>query len=127
MDARTITVDETPERAAESISAALDFLQKEAEAAGMSEVAELIQQASAKATKRSEPTPSDTTNNHAMDLPGACMAIVALPSEYRKALIFKKVYRHSYEEIANHCNVSVATAKERVIKAFQLLRASLHE
>jgi DNA-directed RNA polymerase specialized sigma24 family protein len=58
-------------------------------------------------------------------LPDACRAIVGLPAEYRKALILKKVYRRSYEEIAGDCNVSVATAKDRVMKGFQLVRASL--
>jgi len=46
-------VEETSERAAESISAALDLLQGEAEAAGLSELRDLIQQASARAKERS--------------------------------------------------------------------------
>jgi DNA-directed RNA polymerase specialized sigma24 family protein len=125
MEAKPIAVKETPEQAAESISAALDFLQGEAEAAGLSEVGELIQQASTKAKECRKPISSDAPTGPAMDLPDACKAIVGLPAEYRKALILKKVYRRSYEEIAGDCNVSVATAKDRVMKGFRLVRASL--
>ncbi|MEX2126097.1 MAG: sigma factor-like helix-turn-helix DNA-binding protein [Woeseia sp.] len=125
MEARTRTIKETPEQAAESISAALDFLQAEAEAAGLSEVGELIQRAATKAKERSGPISPQTPAAQAMDLPGACKAIVGLPDEYRKALVFRKVYGRSYEEIAGDCNVSVATAKDRVMKGFQLVRTSL--
>jgi DNA-directed RNA polymerase specialized sigma24 family protein len=125
MEARTSTVKETPEQAAKSISAALDFLKGEAEAAGLSEVGNLIQQASAKAKECTKPMSSEAPTVHAMDLPHSCKAIVGLPAEYRQALILKKVYRRSYEEIAGDCNVSVATAKNRVMKGFQLVRASL--
>jgi len=125
MEAKPIVVKETPEQAAESISAALDFLQGEAETAGLSDVGELIRQASAKAKKRRTSQPSEGPTGDAMDLLGACKAIVGLPTEYREALILKKVYRRSYEEIAGDCNVSVAAAKDRVMKGFQLVRASL--
>ena len=125
MEARTRTAKESPEQAAESISAALDFLQGEAEAAGLFEVGDLIQQASAKARKGSRPLSPEAPGGHAVGLPDACRAIVELPAEYRKALILKKVYRRSYEEIAGNCNVSVTTAKDRVMKGFQLVRASL--
>jgi DNA-directed RNA polymerase specialized sigma24 family protein len=125
MEARPSTAKETPEQAAESISAALDFLQGEAEAAGLSEVGDLIRQASRKAKERGKPISSDAPTVRTMDLPDACKAIVGLPAEYRKALILKKVYRRSYEEIAGDCNVSVATAKDRVMKGFQMVRTSL--
>jgi DNA-directed RNA polymerase specialized sigma24 family protein len=123
MEART--VKETPEQAAESISAALDFLQGEAEAAGLPEVGQLIRHASTKAKERRTRQSSEGPTGDAMDLLGACKAIVGLPAEYREALILKKVYRRSYEEIAGDCNVSVATAKDRVMKGFQMVRTSL--
>ncbi len=124
MEAKTIVDEETPERAAESISAALDFLRGEAEAAGLSEVSDLIQQASTKARERSSPPPSKARPARATELEDLCRAIVGLPDDYRKALVFKKVYRRSYEEIANDCSVSIDTAKAQVIKGFQLLRLS---
>lgn len=116
---------ETAEQAAESISAALDFLHAEAEAAGLSEVSDLIRQASMKARERGPARSSKSAIGNAMKLPDACRAIVGLPSQYRKALVLRKVYRCSYEEIAGDCNVSVATAKHRVMKGFQLVRDSL--
>ena len=124
MEAKT-TVEETPERAAESISAALDFLCGEADAAGLSEVSELIQQASTKARERSVPLSLQASPTPAAKLEELCRAIVGLPDECRKALVFKKVYRRSYEEIASDCSVSIDTAKAQVIEGFQLLRASL--
>ncbi|MGH8194153.1 MAG: hypothetical protein ACREQ8_07125 [Woeseiaceae bacterium] len=45
--------EETPEQVAESIATALDFLLGEAEEAGLTEVGDLIQRASAKAKERS--------------------------------------------------------------------------
>ena len=48
-------VEDSPEQAAESISAALDFLQAEAEAAGLRDLGALIKQASARAKERSAP------------------------------------------------------------------------
>lgn len=51
-------LSETPEEAAESICAALDFLQREAEAAGLSDVGELIRQAAAKAKRRNAAAPA---------------------------------------------------------------------
>jgi hypothetical protein len=127
MDARSSTVKETPKQAAESISTALDFLHAEAEAAGLFEVGDLIRQASTKARERSRSMSTEAPTGPAMDLPAACKAIVGLPAEYRKALILKKVYRRSYQEIAGECNVSVATVKERVMKGFQLVRTSLRQ
>ena len=60
MEPETNNLRETPEQAATSIAAALDFLYEEANAAGLSEVAELIHQASAKAKRRPHPSgPSD--------------------------------------------------------------------
>lgn len=124
MEAKT-TVEETPERAAESISAALEFLRAEADAAGLSDVSELIQRASTKAKERSELLSLQDWPAHAAKLEELCRAIVGLPDDCRKALVFKKVYRRSYEEIASDCSVSVDTAKARVIEGFQLLRVSL--
>ncbi len=125
METKTIVVEETPERAAESISAALDFLYGEAEAAGLAEVGDLIQQASTKARERGAQLAPEASSARAMELEDVCRAIVGLPDECRKALVFKKVYRHSYEEIANDCSVSVDTAKAQVIKGFKLVRALL--
>ena len=56
MEPETNNLRETPEQAATSIAAALDFLYEEANAAGLSEVAELIHQASAKAKRRLQPS-----------------------------------------------------------------------
>lgn len=125
MEARTIAAEETPEQAAEAIAAALDFLDGEAEAAGLSDVGELIKQASLIAKKRSASASAKAHSAFPINLPDACRAIVGLPAEYRKALIFRKVYRRSYEEIAKDCSVSVATAKDHVIQGFKLVRASL--
>ena len=119
-----MVVEETPERAAESISAALDFLRGEAEAVGLSEVSDLIQQASTKARECTTPLPPKALPMHATALEELCRAIVGLPDECRQALVFRKVYRRSYEEIANDCSVSVDTAKAQVIKGFQLVRLS---
>jgi DNA-directed RNA polymerase specialized sigma24 family protein len=125
MEGKTDAVEETPEQAAESIAAALDFLHGEAEAAGLSGVAELIEQASTKAKESTQSRKSNRSTGQETDLLVACKAIVGLPDEYREALILKKVYRRSYAEIADDCSVSVATAKERVMKGFRLVRVSL--
>ncbi len=124
METRTVVVEETPERAAASISAALDFLRVEADAAGLAEVGDLIQQASEKARKHSAPLSPEAQPASAATLEDVCRAIVGLPDEYRTALVFRKVYRRSYEEIAVDCSVSVDIAKARVMEGFQLLRAS---
>lgn len=116
---------ETPEQTARSIADALDFLHREAEAAGLVEVAELIGKASSKAKKRKQAEmPRGGTGSEA-DLRDVCVAIVRLPSEYRKALILKKVYGRSYAEIARECSISVATARDQVMRGFRLVRGSL--
>ena len=125
MEAKTIVVEETPERTAESISDALDFLRAEAKAVGLSEVGDLIQQASTKARERSAPLPLNASPARAAGLEDVCRAIVGLPDECRKALVFKKVYRRSCEEIASDCSVSADSAKAQVMQGFRLLRASL--
>ena len=53
MDPRNTPLEETPARAAESISDALDFLQGEADAAGFSDVSELIGEASVRSRQHS--------------------------------------------------------------------------
>lgn len=126
MKADPIVFKETPEQAAESISAALDFLGAEAESSGLTDVSELIRRASAKAKERSAQMSSIASTEYATDLLEVCKAIVALPAEYRNALVFKKVYRRSYAEIADDCRVSVDIAKARVLKGFQLVRGSLY-
>lgn len=126
MKRKTAASEETPEQAAEAIAAALDFLQAEAEAAGLSESAALIRQASARAREHRGATLSTAPAVRGVNLPDACYAIAGLPAEYRQALVFRKVYRRSYEQIAEDCSVSVATAKDRVIKGFKLVRISLH-
>lgn len=127
MESNTHFVEETPERAAESISAALEFLRAEADAVGLSEVSDLIQQASTKARKRGASLSAVAPPTRASELVDACRAIVGLPDEYRKALVFKKVYRRSYEEISSDCGVSVDIAKVQVMKGFKLVRAALRE
>ena len=119
MNTKSAASGETREEAAVSISAALDFLNEEAEAAGLSQVARLIGRASRRAKADAGPSLA------ALSLPGACRAIVGLPEEYRCPLIYRKVYRCSYEQIANDCGISPATAKQRVVRGFQLLRVSL--
>ena len=53
MDPRTHPLEETPAKAAESISDALDFLRGEADAAGLPDVSELIREASARSRQHS--------------------------------------------------------------------------
>ena len=117
-ETETIVVEETPEKVAESIAAALDYLRGEADTAGMSDVGDLIRQAAVRARECGAPPT-------AAGLEDLCRAIAGLPAEYRKALVFRKVYRRSCAQIASDCGVSVETAKERVIGGFRLLRASL--
>lgn len=126
-EGRTSAPEESREQAARSISAALEFLRQEAEAAGLDEVSDLIQRASAKAKASAASGSGKQARVEAMDLPDACRAIGRLPDEYRTALIMKKVYRHSVQEIASDCSVSVATARDRIIKGFQLVRTSLRD
>ncbi|HWM27469.1 MAG TPA: hypothetical protein VNQ14_03350 [Woeseiaceae bacterium] len=61
-------VEDTPEQAAESISAALDFLQAEAEAAGLCDLGALIRQASTRAKERSAPMSPAKRTGDATDL-----------------------------------------------------------
>lgn len=118
METETVVVGETPEKAAESIAAALDFLRGEADTAGLSDVGDLIQQASARAKERCAPL-------SAAELEALCRAIARLPDECRNALVFRKVYRRSCAQIASLCSVSVETARARVIDGFRMLRATL--
>jgi len=53
MDPRNTPLEETPAKAAESISDALDFLRGEADAAGLPDVSELIQEASTRSRQHS--------------------------------------------------------------------------
>lgn len=120
MEAGTKDVEEMPERAAESIAEALDFLRGEANAAGLSEVGDLIGRASAKA-REGGASPAHT----AAELAGLCRAIDGLPDDCRKALVFRKVYRYSCEEIAKNCGVPVGTARAQVLEGFRRVRAAL--
>lgn len=124
MEGKTDAVGETPEQTARSIADALDFLHREAEAAGLSEVADFIGQASIRAKEPRQTEIPEGSSGSESDLLDACAAIVRLPSEYRKALILRKVYRRSYAEIAKECSVPVATAKDQVMKGFRLVRGS---
>jgi DNA-directed RNA polymerase specialized sigma24 family protein len=117
-DTGTIGTQETPEQAAESIAAALDFLHGEADTAGLSDVGDLIRQAAVRARERGTPLSG-------AGLEDLCRAIAGLPDEYRTALVLRKIYRRSCAQIASDCGVSVETAKMRVIGGFRLLRASL--
>lgn len=118
MDPKPIASAETRQQAAASISVALDFLRGEAEAAGLLQVADRIRRASVTAKEQAE-------LRAAVDLPEACEAIGRLPDEYRSALVYKKVYQRSYEQIASDCGISLTMAKHRVARGFQLVRASL--
>lgn len=106
---------ETREEAAASISEALDFLGQEADAAGLAEAAELIRLASRKTLDEPD----------RLVLADACRAIAGLPEEYRNALVYRKVYRRSYQQIAGDFSVPIAVAKDRVMQAFQLVRGAL--
>ena len=75
--------------------------------------------------KRSSLLPLQASTARAAELEEVCRAIIGLPDECRKSLVFKKVYRRSCEEIASDCNVPVDTARAQVIKGFKLLQASL--
>ena len=125
MDADPRTVEEPPEKAVASIAAALDFLEREAKTAGLAELGDLIRQASTRAKQHALEMPTGTAPRASADIVAVCKAIVGLPPEYRDALVFKKVYGRSYEQIADDLNVSVDTAKARVMKGFELARALL--
>jgi RNA polymerase sigma-70 factor (ECF subfamily) len=56
-----------------------------------------------------------------------CVAIGRLPDKCRKAFVLRKVYQYSYNEIAEHCGVSVHTVKNHVKKGFKLVQAYLEE
>lgn len=60
MTRKTDPVEDTPEEAASSISDALDFLRDEADAVGMSDVSNLLEEASAKSREHSEALASNT-------------------------------------------------------------------
>lgn len=47
-----------------------------------------------------------------------CTAIGRLPDKCRQAFVLRTVYRYSYKEIAEHCGVSVGTARNHVKKGF---------
>jgi DNA-directed RNA polymerase specialized sigma24 family protein len=119
-EAWTVAVEETPEKAATSIAEALDFLRGEANAAGLAELGDLIGQASATARKGEA-----LSTRTAGDLVGLCRAIDGLPDDCRKALVFKKVYRYSCEEIARSCGVPLGTARARVIEGFRRVQTAL--
>lgn len=115
-EARDIAGEETTEHAAESIAEALQYLRREADAAGLRDVGARIERASRRAWKRSAPP--------AMQLETLCRAIMHLPNECRIPLVLRKVYRRSCEEIAGDCGISVAAAKARIIEGFRLVRSS---
>jgi RNA polymerase sigma-70 factor (ECF subfamily) len=56
-----------------------------------------------------------------------CVAIARLPARCRKAFVLRKVYEYSYQEIAEHCGVSVHTVKNHVKKGFKLVQTYLAE
>ncbi len=64
MERRPDIIEETPERAAETISDALDFLRDEAAAAGLSDVSDLIQEASAKSRAHRATLSSETAHDN---------------------------------------------------------------
>lgn len=140
METEIVIGNETPQQAAEGISAALDFLRREAEAAGMSEVGELIGRAWRKARERSAcRTPIDAPGLKSAvppvgrnvrfdpELEHLCAAIAALPVDCRAAFVLKKVYQLSYPEIAKYCGSSINAAKSNVMKSFKLVQAYCDE
>lgn len=125
MKAEPRIAEESPEQAVASIAAALDFLEGEAKAAGLAELGTLIGQASDRAKQHALETPSGIAARRSADILPICKAIVGLPSDYRDALVLKKVYGRSYEQIAEDLDVSLDTAKSRVMRGFELVRALL--
>ena len=125
MNAKPSVAEESPEQAVASIAVALDFLQREAKAAGLAELGTLIGQASARAKQHALEVPSGIDARDSADIVPVCKAIVGLPPDYRDALVLKKVYDRSYEQIAGDLGVSVDTAKSRVMKGFALVRKLL--
>lgn len=78
MMAKTKIVEETPEGAAESISNALDFLRDEADAVGLSEVSDLIQEASTRSREHGvAPAPESVRASNRRYLPLAAAAGIA--------------------------------------------------
>lgn len=121
MNSRPAGSRENCKEAAESISAALDFLRSEAEAAGLPQVAESIRRAAIQAYDASH------EGRPALALADACRAIVRLPRDYRSALVYRKVYRRSCAQIADGCGISQTDARLRVSRGFQLVRDALQD
>ena len=65
---------------------------------------------------------SERTAVSELEFEAMCIAIARLPEKCRKAFVLRKVYQYTYEEIAEYCGVSVATAKSHVKRGFALLQ-----
>lgn len=58
-----------------------------------------------------------------LEFEGVCEAIGRLPEQCRKAFVLRKVYQYSYQEIAEHCGISVNTVKTYVKRGFKLVQS----
>ena len=58
-----------------------------------------------------------------LEFEALCVAIGRLPAKCRKAFVLRKVYRYSYQEIAEHCGISVNTVKTHVKRGFKLVHS----
>lgn len=56
-----------------------------------------------------------------LELETLCAAISRLPEQCRKSFVLRKVYQYSYQEIAEHCGISVNTVKTHVKRGFKLV------
>lgn len=57
-----------------------------------------------------------------LEFEAVCEAIGRLPEQCRKAFVLRKVYQYSYQEIAEHCGISVNTVKTYVKRGFKLVQ-----
>lgn len=56
-----------------------------------------------------------------LEFEAVCTAIGRLPEQCRKAFVLRKVYQYSYQEIAEHCGISVNTVKTYLKRGFKLV------
>lgn len=58
-----------------------------------------------------------------LEFEALCVAIGRLPEQCRKAFVLRKVYQYSYQEIAEHCGISVNTVKTYLKRGFKLVHS----
>ncbi len=56
-----------------------------------------------------------------------CVAVARLPEKCQTAFVLRKVYQHSYKEIADYCGISVNTVKTYVKRGFEKIEAYYEE